>query len=148
MYFDVFAAVALHNEYKFYSYPSFSQGERGNFHNLRKDLLSMTRMTRHAAPLTTFLVVIFSFFIVDCRFSFAEGKKPEKGSITFGAKEKLNVKTTPDFQSFKTIFADLADKVVPSVVSVIPTQIDTVVFYNNPFYQFFGDDEFGGSPFD
>ena len=108
----------------------------------------MTRLTRHAAPLTTFLVVIFSFFIVDCRFSFAEGKKPEKGSITFGAKEKPNVKTTPEFQSFKTIFADLADKVVPSVVSVIPTQIDTVVFNNNPFYQFFGDDEFGGSPFD
>jgi serine protease Do len=108
----------------------------------------MSRMTRHAAPLTTFLIVIFSFFIVDCRFSFAEGKKPEKGSITFGAQEKPNVKTTPEFQSFKTIFADLADKVVPSVVSVIPTQIDTVVFNNNPFYQFFGDDEFGGSPFD
>jgi serine protease Do len=107
----------------------------------------MSRLTKHAAPLTTFLVLVFSIFIVDCRFSFAEGKRPEKGSITFGAKEKPNIKTTPEFQSFKTIFADLADKVVPAVVSVIPTQIDTVIFNNNPFYQFFGDDEFG-SPFD
>jgi serine protease Do len=107
----------------------------------------MTRRHWNAAPLTTFLVLIFSIFIVDCRFSFAEGKRPEKGSITFGAKEKPNIKTTPEFQSFKTIFADLADKVVPAVVSVIPTQIDTVIFNNNPFYQFFGDDEFG-SPFD
>jgi serine protease Do len=108
----------------------------------------MTHRAVHTAPLTTVLVIMFSLFIVDCRFSFAEGKRPEKGSITFGAKEKPDVKTTPDFQSFKTIFADLADKVVPSVVSVIPTQIDTVVFNNNPFYQFFGDDEFGGTPFD
>jgi serine protease Do len=38
--------------------------------------------------------------------------------------------------------------VIPSVVSVIPTQIDTVVFYNNPFYQFFGGDDEFGSPFD
>jgi serine protease Do len=107
----------------------------------------MIRYAGRTAPLTTILMLMFCFFVVDCRFSFAEGKRPDKGSVTFGAKEKPNIKSTPEFQSFKTIFADLADKVVPSVVSVIPTQIDTVVFNNNPFYQFFGDDEFG-SPFD
>jgi len=108
----------------------------------------MNHLTRPKTLIPTLFVLAISIFIIDCRFSFAEGKRPEKGSVTFGAKEKPNIKTTPEFQSFKTIFADLAEKVVPSVVSVIPTQIDTVVFNNNPFYQFFGDDEFGGSPFD
>ena len=107
----------------------------------------MRRIAGHAVPITTVFLLVFSFFVVDCKFSFAGDKRPDKGSLTFGAKDKPNVKTTPEFESFKTIFADLAEKVIPSVVSVIPTQIDTVVFYNNPFYQFFGDDEFG-FPFD
>jgi serine protease Do len=52
-------------------------------------------------------------------------------------------------QGFATVFADVAEKVVPTVVSVIPTKIDTVVFTNNPFYQFFNDPFFGGgNPFE
>ncbi len=107
----------------------------------------MTSLLKRSVPITTFFAVMFCFFIVDCRFSFADAKRPDKGSITFGARDKPAIKTTPEFESFKTIFADIAEKVIPSVVSVIPTQIDTVVFNNNPFYQFFGDDE-PGSPFD
>ncbi len=107
----------------------------------------MLHLKKRVIPFTTVLAIMLGMYIVDCKFLFAEGKRPEKGSITFGAKEKPNVKTTPEFESFRTVFADLADKVVPSVVSVIPTQIDTVIFNNNPFYQFFGDDDFG-SPFD
>jgi serine protease Do len=107
----------------------------------------MMPFIKRSAPVTTFLAVVFCFFIIDCRFSFADPKRPDKGSISFGAKDKPTIKTTPEFESFKTIFADIAEKVIPSVVSVIPTQVDTVVFNNNPFYQFFGDDEFG-SPFD
>lgn len=107
----------------------------------------MMTLIKRSVPVTTFLVLVFCFFIVDCRFSFADAKRPDKGSIAFGAKDKPGIKTTPEFESFKTIFADIAEKVIPSVVSVIPTQIDTVVFNNNPFYQFFGGDEFG-SPFD
>jgi|WetSurMetagenome_2_1015567.scaffolds.fasta_scaffold00423_21 serine protease Do len=109
----------------------------------------MRPFIKRSVPVTTVLVVLFCLFIIDCRFSFAGDARPEKGSVTFGAKEKPALKTTPEFESFKTVFADIADKVIPSVVSVIPTQIDTVVFNNNPFYQFFGggDDDFG-SPFD
>ena len=107
----------------------------------------MMPLIKRSVHITTFLIVVFSFFVVDCKFSFADGNRPDKGSITFGAKDKPAIKTTPEFESFKTIFADIAEKVIPSVVSVIPTQVDTVVFNNNPFYQFFGDDEFG-SPFD
>ena len=103
------------------------------------------------APLSMFIALVVAVSIaMSCKFSFADSsKRPEKGSISFGAKEKPAVKTSPDMESFRTIFADVAEKVIPSVVSVIPTQIDTVVFSNNPFYQFFGDDPFSeGSPFE
>jgi serine protease Do len=80
--------------------------------------------------------------IIQNSCSFAESKRPDKGSITFGAEKKPDVKLG-QFEAFKTVIADIADKVVPTVVSVIPTKIDTVTFSSNPFYQFFGD-PFGG----
>ena len=76
--------------------------------------------------------------------SFAESGRPEHGSIVFGAEQKPDIRASAQLGAFKTVIADVADKVVPTVVSVIPTKIDTVVFSNNPFYQFFGDDPFGG----
>jgi isocitrate dehydrogenase len=42
-----------------------------------------------------------------------------------------------DDAELKAVFADVAEKVVPTVVSVILTKIDTVTYYSNPFYQFF-----------
>ena len=111
----------------------------------------MKSFFRKPYPLSVFIVLIVGACIaMSCKFSFADSsKKPEKGSVAFGAKEKPAIKTTPEFESFKTVFADVAEKVIPSVVSVIPTQIDTVVFSNNPFYQFFGDESpFGDSPFE
>ena len=71
--------------------------------------------------------------------SFAESKRPDRGGITFGAENKPDVKLPGQMEGFKTIIADIAEKVIPTVVSVIPTKIDTVVFSNNPFYQFFGE---------
>lgn len=75
--------------------------------------------------------------------SFAETKRPDRGGITFGAENKPDIKMPGQMEGFKTVIADIAEKVIPTVVSVIPTKIDTVVFSNNPFYQFFGD-PFGG----
>jgi len=43
---------------------------------------------------------------------------------------------------FANVFADIADSVIPSVVAVIPTKVDTVTFHRNPFSQFF-DEHFG-----
>lgn len=76
-------------------------------------------------------------------YSFAESKRPERGSIPFGAEKKPDIKGSGQLDVFRTVVADVAEKVVPTVVSVIPTKIDTVIFSNNPFYQFFGD-PFGG----
>jgi serine protease Do len=83
---------------------------------------------------------------------FAESDRPSRGSVEFGAKKQPEVNIPPVMQSFSTVFADIAEKVVPTVVQVIPTKIDTVTFSNNPFYQFFGDpfgmDDFFGMPRD
>jgi serine protease Do len=50
--------------------------------------------------------------------------------------------------SFRNVFADVAATMTPTVVSVILTKIDTVSFYRNPFYRFFGGDSSSGNPFD
>ena len=111
----------------------------------------MKGLFRQPIPLSVFgALVVGSFIVISCKFSFADAsKRPGRGSIAFGAKDRPTIKSSPELSSFRTVFADIAEKVVPSVVSVIPTQIDTVVFSNNPFYQFFGDEPFSGnSPFE
>jgi serine protease Do len=96
--------------------------------------------------LVAILLVGATVFYATC--SFADSKRPERGTVDFGAKNQPAIKAPPHMEAFKTMFADLAEKVVPTVVQVIPTKIDTVIFSNNPFYQFFGnpfgmDDLFG-----
>jgi len=104
---------------------------------------------RPIIPASIAVLIVTAGIIFYSTCSFAESKRPGRGAINFST-TKPDVKTPPHFESFKTIFADLADKVVPTVVQVIPTKIDTVVFSNNPFYQFFGDqygfEDFFGQP--
>ncbi|MBN2036588.1 MAG: DegQ family serine endoprotease [Chitinispirillaceae bacterium] len=93
-----------------------------------------------------FVVVMGLVFLNTC--SFADSKRPDRGSIPFGAQNKPTIKIPPGMEGFSTIIADVAEKVVPTVVSVIPTKIDTVLFSSNPFYQFFDSpfDDFFGFP--
>lgn len=93
-------------------------------------------------------LLVVGVFLLGCKFSFADTKRPEPGSVEFGASERPQLETSSQFSGFKTIFADVAEKALPTVVSVIPTKIDTIVFYNNPFYRFFEDEPFFDSPFD
>jgi serine protease Do len=80
---------------------------------------------------------------------FAEpADRPARGSVNFGAQAAPEVNIPRALQGFATVFADVAEQVVPTVVSVIPTKIDTVIFTNNPFYQHFNDPFFGGNPFE
>ena len=67
----------------------------------------------------------------------------QKNHIALGAATPPNL---PNPGPMGTIFAELAAKTVPTVVSVIPSKIDTVLIYNNPFYNFFGDTS-EGNPF-
>ncbi len=96
-------------------------------------------------------MIAAAIFFANCKFSFADsaGDRPEPGSITFG-KEKKEQKeaVSPAVESFKHLFADIADDVRPAVVSVILTKIDTVVIGQNPLYRFFEDSPFGSNPFE
>lgn len=89
------------------------------------------------------LIVLSTLIMLECTCTFAEAERPKKGSISFGAQEKPDIEN----QNFADKFPQVADAVIPSVVSVIPTKIDTVEFYRNPFYRFFGEEQ-ERSPFD
>lgn len=102
----------------------------------------MNRLSKPLIPITVIMVLVICIFTISCKFSFAETKNTKKDDITFGADKKPVIKSSPQFESFKTIFADIAEQVTPTVVSITSTKIDTVTL-RDPFHQFFW-----GSPFD
>jgi len=88
-------------------------------------------------------VVVAAAGLLSGCFSAGNEKFPKKGSVDFGAKSAPAINVSPEFAGFKTIFADIAQNVIPTVVSITSTQIDTVYYRSNPF------DMFGfGFPFD
>jgi serine protease Do len=93
-------------------------------------------------PISVIVALIIGLSVIYNTCSFADSGRPQRGSLSFGAEKQPDIKTPPQFDAFKNVFADLAEKVIPTVVQVIPTKIDTVTFASNPFYQFFGD-QFG-----
>ncbi|MBN1128216.1 MAG: DegQ family serine endoprotease [Chitinispirillaceae bacterium] len=106
--------------------------------------MTFKKLAKPLIPISlTLMLLVGAGLAVLNTCSFADSKRPDRGTVQFGAEKKAEVKIPPAMEGFKTIIADVADKVLPTVVSVIPTKIDTVIFSNNPFYQFFGD-PFGG----
>ena len=104
---------------------------------------------QRSIPVLMLITLFSSVVLFEGGFSFADTKRPAEGSIKFGAEKNPASQNAKSIESFKTVFADIADKVVPTVVSVIPTKVDTVVFQQNPFYNFFEGDPFSGSdPFE
>ncbi|MBD3346682.1 MAG: Do family serine endopeptidase [Chitinivibrionales bacterium] len=97
----------------------------------------------HVYSVLVIVASLAAIFLFDCTCSYAESNNsPKKGSVQFGAKEKPDIpKLAREAQAFGTIFSNVAEAVLPSVVSVIPTKIDTVVFRKNPFYRFFDSPE-------
>lgn len=93
-------------------------------------------------------VIISSTFFPGVGSISADQSRPARGSVNFGAENNPLAGAADKMGSFKTLFGDIAEKVIPTVVSVIPTKIDTIVFQNNPFYNFFDDQEFGSDPFE
>ena len=95
---------------------------------------------RHLISISLLIFLITSALVIYSHNHQSSIERPKPGSVSFGPTEELaQIRTPPRFESFKTLFADIAENVVPTVVQVIPTKIDTVIFSNNPFYQFFGD---------
>ena len=106
----------------------------------------MKKPVKPVLSISIVVLLLIGIFTFNCKFSFAEGKKPEKGSVTFGASSKPAIKTSPQFDAFKNVFADVAEQVIPTVVSITSTKIDTVTardplnqfFWGTPFDEFFG----------
>lgn len=107
----------------------------------------MNRLRRPVVSISALILIIAGIAGFACKFSFADNKRPDRGSVSFG-NPSGKVETSSQLSSFKTIFADAAAKVIPTVVSVVITKFDTVVYAQNPFYQFGEDPFFFGSPFD
>ena len=61
--------------------------------------------------------------------------KPENGSITFGKEGKSEIKSSSSLNAFKNIFADAAEAVIPAVVTIKSTEIDTLL-YRDPYQQY------------
>jgi serine protease Do len=99
-------------------------------------------MKKPLFSVTVLALLAVGVFSVTCKFSFADDKRPAEGSLSFGARKKPEIKSSPHYQAFKNMFADVAEEVIPTVVSITSTKIDTVV-YQDPFSQFFW-----GSPFE
>ncbi|MBD3391114.1 MAG: Do family serine endopeptidase [Chitinivibrionales bacterium] len=105
-------------------------------------LFQEARMKATRSIMTGVAILLASALVFNCKFSFADDKRPKEGSVEFGAASRPDIQTSPQFEAFKTVFSNIAEAVIPTVVSVTSTKIDTVV-YRDPFSQFFW-----GSPFD
>ncbi len=85
-----------------------------------------------------FFLACVAFFTA-CGQNRGQPERPARGSVTFGADSVPVVWAQEDIEPFRRTFVRIAKKVIPSVVSVIPTIVDTVTFFRNPFYRFFGE---------
>ena len=91
---------------------------------------------RRVKKLTAISFLSFVLTLILMTLSCAN-EHPQEGSIHFGADKKPLIHTSPAFDQFKNAFADIAESVIPTVVTITSTEIDTVL-YGNPMQQFFG----------
>ncbi len=93
--------------------------------------------------ITTTLTLILVLTCGSTQISAQQQKRPARGSIRFGRQDPPIVWNEAAIAPVRDVFRRIAENVVPSVVSILPTRVDTVIFYRNPFYRFFGEDPFG-----
>jgi serine protease Do len=108
-------------------------------------------MATKANRQSLFVLIILLTLLICYSVTAQISAHPKRGTTTFGAPERPIKTVPPEVITFKNIFIQTAKKVTPCVVAVLPTKIDTVLFYRNPFYRFFGGDGDSGnnqSPFD
>ncbi len=81
-------------------------------------------------------ILVFSLLLaINCSFADQQQEypRPKRGSVVFGASTPPSIENRDQMSSLNKVFVDIAREVVPFVVSVIPTKIDTVLFHRNPF---------------
>ncbi len=101
--------------------------------------------TRHT---TTRLATLILIAVALTPHSATAERRPKPGSVAFGARSRPAVALDRRFEPCRKLSGDVAECILPAVVSVVPVKIDTVLFYRNPFYHFFGEPLFEGNPLD
>ena len=67
--------------------------------------------------------VLSNIVLLGCNHIFAGSNSPRQGTVQFGASEKPVPISSEKTAMFRSVFADIAEKVVPTVVSVIPQKL-------------------------
>ncbi|MGM0444241.1 MAG: Do family serine endopeptidase [Fibrobacterota bacterium] len=86
------------------------------------------------------LLIMTTLLVFSCS---AQEERPEKGSISFGASRSPKIEGIEQFKQMHSVSAEVADAVLPTVVSITSTKIDTVLYrnpYNDELFRYF----FGG----
>lgn len=78
--------------------------------------------TKFAAALFLVLIILNTN---DCTYGRSNDIRPKKGSVAIGAKTRPITIDTVKIEAFRDIFVRVAQSVVPSVVAVIPTKVDS-----------------------
>ncbi len=98
--------------------------------------------------LAILLIISGPVFLFTSSCNSAPAERPPKSSIQFGAPHKPEISgVNKEVLQFASAFANVAEQVSPSVVSVVPSKIDTVLFRKNPFYRFFNEPDQGNDFF-
>jgi serine protease Do len=85
---------------------------------------------------TIFLLI---FLATNCLSQ--QKKRPAQGSIEFGTEKPPIEWNEQEISPVRDVYYKIASNVIPSVVSIILTRVDTVTFRRNPFYRFFDEDD-------
>ncbi len=72
-----------------------------------------------------FALIIGMLALSNCSYGYPNDERPKRGSITIGANKRPITVDTINLNAFKNIFVNVAQSVVPSVVAVIPTKVDS-----------------------
>ncbi|HEX3020672.1 MAG TPA: Do family serine endopeptidase [Chitinispirillaceae bacterium] len=80
----------------------------------------------------TIILNILLIIVTNCSYGDPKEERPRRGSISIGASKRPIALDSVKLDLFKNIFVKVAQSVVPSVVAVIPTKIDSETTAN-PF---------------
>lgn len=79
-----------------------------------------------------FILCSIIMTIINCTYGLPNEDRPKRGSISIGAEKRPVTMDTIKIEAFRDIFVKVAQSVVPSVVAVIPTKVDSQSSSNIP----------------
>ncbi len=81
------------------------------------------------------VALVFTLTLLFCSALYAK-ERPKEGSIRFGSRSKPTIENVEAYKDIINLPADVAEAVLPTVVSITSTTIDTVL-QRNPMQQYY-----------